>query len=161
MICPVCSTNNTNNQSAESCVQCGSDFRIHQLLCKVREEIQVSNESTKVELLSEKKTSKFSVFFQTMPSILLLLCSVFIIFVGMRFLSFLEHTETQRSSIANKWSETGFEQLQQMNSVIKQELDLIIEQRRDNQVLQSKIQDLSGQVLKNKTVPMNNSQRVQ
>lgn len=87
--------------------------------------------------------------FQMIPSILLLMCTLFGIFIGMRFLTFLEQEETHRISISNKWTETGFEQLQQMNATIKQELDLITEQRHENQVLQYQIQELNATLARN------------
>jgi hypothetical protein len=155
LICPVCKTNNTKAQNTEFCVQCSSDLKVHRLLYGVREEMQMKNEITKLEQELPKKTSRLFIIFQTVPSIILLVCAVFGIFVGVRFLTFLDRVESHRSSISNKWSETGFEQLQQMNLTIKQELDLIMDQRRESQDLQAKIQELTNQISKNsvKAVP--------
>jgi hypothetical protein len=149
LICPVCKTNNTRVQNTEFCVQCGSDLKVHRLLYGVYEEMQMKNEITKQMQELPKKTSRLFIIFQTMPSIILLVCAVFGIFVGMRFLTFIDREESHRSSLSNKWSETGFEQLQQMNLTIKQELDLIMDQRRESQYLQGKIQELTNQILKN------------
>ena len=99
-----------------------------------------------VEHVLPQKTSNLVIVSQITPPILLLLCALFGIFVGLRFLSFIDRTESHRTSISAKWSETGFEQLQQMNTTIKQELDLIIEQRRENLALQEKIQELTKPV---------------
>jgi hypothetical protein len=122
---------------------------VHRLLYGVCEEMQMKNEITKQEQELPKKTSRLFIIFQAVPSIILLVCAVFGIFVGMRFLTFIDREESHRSSISNKWSEIGFEQLQQMNLTIKQELDLIMDQRRESQYLQGKIQELTNQVLKN------------
>jgi len=139
------------NQSIEFCVQCGSDLHIHRLLGGIREEILMKNELSKSEQTLPRQPSGLFIIFQIMPSILLLVCALLGIFVGMRFWTFLDHAESQRSSLSNKWSETGFEQLQQMNVTIKQELDLILDQRRENQALQAKVQELTAQIPKNKT----------
>jgi hypothetical protein len=150
LICPVCKTNNTKTQDTEFCVQCGSDLKVHRLLYEVRSGIQMKDEITKPKQGLQKKTSGLFIIFQTVPSIILLVCAVFGIFVGMRFLTFLDRMESHHSSISSKWFEIGFEQLQQMNLTIKQELDLILDQRRENQALQAKIQELSAQISKNR-----------
>ena len=120
----------------------------------------MKNEITKPEQELQKKTSRLFIIFQIVFSILLLVCAVFGIFVGMRFLTFLDRAESHRSSISNKWSETGFEQLQQMNSTIKQELDLILDQRRENQALQAKIEELIAKITKDRVevFPSSNAQ---
>ena len=157
MICPVCKTNNTI-QDTECCVQCGSDLKVHRLLGEVREGIHMKNEITKPEQGLQTKTSRLFIIFQTVPSIILLICAVFGIFVGMRFLTFLDRVESHHT-ISSKWSEVALEQLQQMNLVIKQELGLILDQRRENQVLQAKIQELVAQISKNRAevVPSSSS----
>jgi hypothetical protein len=142
VICPVCKTNHSKDQQAEFCVQCGTDIHVHRLLKKVGEEMQMNNTA-----LSEKRPTKMSIFSQCMqliPPFLLVAGTGFGIFVGMRFLSFIEQAESQRTSLSTKWSETGFEQLQQMNATIKQALDLIIDQRKENVALQSKVNELSA-----------------
>ena len=144
MICPACKTNNVTNPDTEFCVQCGSDIHLHRLLRVVREEMQMKNEAIRPEQETTKNKSSTLLAFQIIPSIVLLLCAVFGIFVGVRFLIFLEETESHRASISSKWSETGFEQLQQMNATIKQELDLILDQRRENLALQAKVQKLTS-----------------
>jgi hypothetical protein len=90
-----------------------------------------------------KKSSNLLILSQIMPSMLLLACALFGIFVGFRFLSFIDRSQSHHTSITSKWSEIGFEQLQQMNTTIKQELDLILDQRRENQELQAKVHDLT------------------
>lgn len=146
MICPACKTNNIKNQNTEHCVQCGADIHMHRLLQKVQEKIQMNNDFIKAEPIVPQKTSSLFVLSQIIPSVLLLICALFGIFVGLRFLSFIDRSESQRSSISTKWSETGFEQLQQMNASIKQELDLILDQRRENLALQEKIQELTKSI---------------
>ena len=103
----------------------------------------MTNDSSKSEHESTRKASSLIIASQIIPSTLLLVCAVFGIFVGMRFLTYIEQLDSHRVSLSTKWSETGFEQLQQMNSTIKQELDLILDQRRENQALQAKIQQLT------------------
>ena len=143
MICPVCKTNNTKDQEDEGCVQCGSDLKVHRLLLAVREEIQMNNEEPSLEQAAPKKLSSILIIVQIIPSILFLICTVFGIFVGMQFLTFLKHAEFRDISRSAK-SEIGIEQLQQMSSIIKQELNLIIDQRQENQVLQAKVQELAN-----------------
>ena len=106
----------------------------------------MNDDVTPPEQAISKKTSNLFILSQIIPSTLLLVCALFGIFVGVRFLSFIDRTESQRTSISAKWSETGFEQLQQMNTTIKQELDLILDQRRENMALQAKIQKLTKRV---------------
>jgi hypothetical protein len=152
LICPVCKTKNTKNQDTEVdyCVQCGSDLYVHCLLQGVREKMKMQNGITNMEQQLPSKTSGFLIVFQVLPSILILLCAVFAIFVGLRFLTFLDRAESHRNTLSNKWSETGFEQLQQMNSTIKQELELILDQRRENQALQARVQELTALVSQHK-----------
>lgn len=119
-------------------------MEVHRLLHQVQEGIPMKNETSKSTLLP---------IIQTAPSIILLICALFGIFVGMRFITFLDHTEIHRTSISDKWSETGFEQLEQMNATIKQELDLILDQRRENQVLQEKIRQLTTTATPLKSTP--------
>ena len=134
MICSVCKTNNTKHQEAEACVQCGSDLKVHRLLVAMREGIQMKNEELILEQETPKKLSSIFIIFQIIPSILFLICTVFGIFVGMQFLTSLERAEFRQISRSAKF-EMGFEQLQQMSSIIKQELNLIIEQRQENRKL--------------------------
>ena len=143
MICPACKTNNTTHQDTEHCAQCGADIYVHRLLQGVREKIQMNDQSIKQEPLLPKKTSTLFILSQIIPSTLLMTLGLFGIYVGVHFLSFIDRSESQRASISSKWSETGFEQLQQMNATIKQELDLILDQRRENLALQAKVQALT------------------
>ncbi|HBI21982.1 MAG TPA: hypothetical protein DDY37_05285 [Legionella sp.] len=143
MICPACKTNNTNHH-AECCVQCGADIQVHRLIQMVREEIHMKNDPVKPTQEAPKKASSLFIAAHIIPSVLLLVCAVFGIFVGMRFLAYIDRLDSHRVSISDKWSETGFEQLQQMNTTIKQALDLILDQRRENQVLQAKIEQLTA-----------------
>ena len=142
MICPACKTNNSN-PNTEHCVQCGADLHVHQLLQDVRKTLHVSNNMTNREPILPQKTSTLVVVSQVVPSLLLLACALFGMFIGMRFLAFIDRADTHRSSIATKWSETGFDQLQQMNMTIKQELDLILDQRRENLSLQATVHALT------------------
>ena len=98
---------------------------------------------TKLEHAIPQKTSNLFILSQIIPSMLLLVCALFGIFVGLRFLSFIDRAQSHHTSISSKWSEIGFEQLQQMNTTIKQELDLILDQRQENQALQAKVHDLT------------------
>lgn len=125
-------------------MQCGADLGVYRLLDNIREEIVVKDEIKPAETKSSQKGSGFLLTLQAIPAIILLICAVFGIFVGLRFLSFLDRAATQQSNISVKWANTGFEQLQQMNSTIKEELDLIIEQRNEIQSLQAKIQQLNN-----------------
>ncbi len=81
--------------------------------------------------------------FQMAPSILLLMMAIFGMFIGFQFLTFLDHEKTHRTNTADKWADAGFEQLLQMNATIKQELDLIIDQRQENKHLRATIRDLA------------------
>ncbi len=160
MICPACSTNNTKYQDAEFCIQCGSDLKVHRLLLEVSEEIQMKNEELRSEEVAPKKLSSIFIILQIIPSFFFLICMVFGIFVGMKFLTFLEHAGS-RDNYRSAKSEIGVAELQQMSSIIKQELDLIIEQRQENQALQAKIQELTDiiAVSSRKTEPTSSSVR--
>ena len=103
----------------------------------------MKDEIKKVEKSCLKKTSILFIAFQVIPATLLLVCVVFGIFFGMRFLTFLDLAESRRVTVSNNWSEIGFEQLQQMNAIIKGELDLILDQRLENKALQEKIKELT------------------
>ena len=104
----------------------------------------MKNDPVKPTQEAPKKASSLFIAAHIIPSVLLLVCAVFGIFVGMRFLAYIDRLDSHRVSISDKWSETGFEQLQQMNTTIKQALDLILDQRRENQVLQAKIEQLTA-----------------
>jgi len=140
LICPACHTKNT---SAEFCVQCGSDLEVHRLLCKVKEDSLMNKEVEQSPSPSPASPFDLSLFFQVIPSLVLLFCTVYGIFVGMRFLNFIDRTESQRVAFTSKFSETGLEQLKNMNNIMKQEFDLILDQRKENQILQAKIQELT------------------
>jgi hypothetical protein len=152
LICPACKTNNTK-EGARSCVQCGSDLHVHRLLQRINKDIEMNDET--INPVPKEKTSTFSIVSKTAPSIILLLCAVFVIFVGMRFLTFLESETSRRVFVADKWSQAGFEQLQQMNLTVKQQLDLILEQHRENGVMQTKVLELTDIVQKNKIEALN------
>ena len=104
----------------------------------------MKNDPVKPVQEAPPKTSSLWIAAHIVPSALLLVCAAFGIFVGMRFLAYIDRLDSHRVSISEKWSETGFQQLQQMNATIKQELDLILDQRRENQVLQAKIEQLTA-----------------
>lgn len=68
------------------------------------------------------------------------------IFVGYRsFVSFNAH-EAHRITVLSHWSETGSKERSELNKTIKQELDLIIAQRHENQRQRSKIKKLTTQL---------------
>ena len=143
MICPACKTNNINHQDTQNCVQCGSDLYVHRLLHKISE-AQVINE---IEKGSQKKSNWLFIVWQVIvPIVFLMVFTTFSIFVGMRVLAFIE---SSRIAVADKHSEIGVEQLQQMSITIKQELDLILDQRRENQALQTRIQELTAAASQN------------
>jgi hypothetical protein len=149
VICPACKTNNTNPLDAQYCIQCGSDLYVHRLLREISEAIQMKSEITKTEQESPKKLTWLFVVWQIVSVILLMTCAMFGIFVGMRFLAFIDHEESYRISVADKYSEIVFEQLQQMSTTIKQEFDLILDQRQENQALQARIQELTAAISNN------------
>ena len=152
MICPACHTNHAYEESTGSCVQCGSDLDVHKLLHAVVEEINMNKEVSTAERDRPSKTNNIAVISQFLPSTIMLLCALFAIYVGMQFLKIIDRVESHRTSLSAKWSETGFEQLQQMNATIKQELDLILDQRRENIALQAQVRILAAE-LKQNTVP--------
>ncbi len=139
MICPACNTQNTH-QGADRCVQCGSDLNVHRKLSELRTGMQMQNE----DLKEAKATKSFNILMimQIILSSLFLVCTVFSMFVGMQFLAFLKRAELQNNFRSTHF-EIGYEQLQQMNSIIQKELDLIIDQRRENQALQAKVAELT------------------
>lgn len=142
MICPVCHTKNIRDAHAECCIQCGSDLDVHRLLNIVGEDIQMNHKTTEHDSAPSKQNSKLFLFSQIIPSILLLILALFGLFIGMRFLDFLDKAERHKVSTSDKWSETGFQQLQLMNTIIKQELDLIIKQNNDNHALRTQMDAL-------------------
>jgi hypothetical protein len=129
LICPVCST---NNQANEFCAQCGADLQVHHLLSEISEARPMERKLGE----SKQKTSACLNFLQIVPAVLMLVCALFGIYVGMHFLMFLERAESQRSTVGMQLAQTSFAQVQQLNSIIKQELDLILEQHHENQSLQ-------------------------
>lgn len=161
MICPVCKTNNINHPDAQHCIQCGSDLHVHRLLHEIREEIQMKSEITKTEQELPIRLTWVFVVWQIAPAILLVVCAMFAIFVGMHFLSFIDREESYRIYVTEKRLEIGFDQLQQMSSTIKQELDLILDQRLENQGLQTRIQELTAALSKNAEVMVGSSPSVQ
>ena len=104
----------------------------------------MKNDPVKSEQEAPQKASFLFVTAHILPAVLLLACALFGIFVGMRFLAYIDRLDSSRVSISDKWSAIGFEQLLQMNTTIKQELDLILDQRQENQVLQAKIEQLTA-----------------
>lgn len=142
MICPACKTNNASNQAAQYCIQCGSDLHVHRLLQGLREKIQMKSEITEPNKAITQSPKGFLWVWKTVPIILLLILTVWSIFVGMRLLAFLDHEDANRAAVYSKWTETGLEQLQQMSTIIHKELDLILDQRRENQALQEKFKKL-------------------
>ena len=141
LICPVCST---NNQANEFCTQCGADLQVHHLLSAINEARPMECELGTVK----QKTTCWLNFFQILPAVLLSVCTLFGIYVGMHFLMFLERAESQQSSVGIELAQISFTQVQQLNSIIKQELDLILEQHHENQNLQIKLEELTVQMQK-------------
>lgn len=143
MICPVCKTNNAlnaKNTNTEFCVQCGADIYVHHLLREVQKDLKMKDEITKTEQqMPSKKTSGLFIALDSASSIVLIIVTVFALAAGFHFLTFLNHREYQRVSNSHQWSETGFEQLQEMNNTIKEELDLIMSEHKENQVLREKL----------------------
>ena len=142
MKCPVCHTQNLDNEK-EHCTQCNSDLHVHRLLQQLQEKLISPTLPPVVPQYVLQKSSPWQLFFQIVPSILLLACALLGIFAGLRFLSTMDRMESHRTSLSNRWSETGFEQLEKMNTIIQQELNLILEQRQENVKLQEKIQTLT------------------
>jgi cell shape-determining protein MreC len=123
---------------------------VHSLIEETRKEMLAKNEKTDFKIKAaqqeqpeQKKSPRFFMLFQIMPSALLLVCTLFVIFVGMRLLTMLEQKTVQQTSLADKWSEVGFEHLLQMNKSVQQGIDLIQEQREENQALRDEIAELT------------------
>ena len=157
MICPVCQTNNDKAAKAadtEPCMQCGSDLAVHRLLLGLREvlqrDIKKSASFQKTAFLGLKLLLPIFVFF-------LLLCGILGVFAGLRFVTFLDHEASRQMIISDQWAKLNDKQLQQMNILIKEELDLILEQRQENQALREKIQALSMLNQKNITEDVSHS----
>ncbi len=142
MKCPVCDTYNPDTEK-EHCTQCHCDLQVHRLLQQLQEKL-ISPTPVAPPYIPQK-TSPWQPFFQTALSILLLVCALLGIFVGLRFLSTIDRLESQRTSLSNRWSDAGFEQLEKMNTIIQEELNLILEQRQENLKLQEKIQTLMNE----------------
>jgi|GEM_PF-2105972 len=162
MICPVCKKNYHLEQRVTACVQCGTDLEVHHLLESVAQNIKHGEitMTKNAETLPTEKRSLYPRFFellQIMPAILLLGCAALGIYVGLRFLNIVEDVELSHTKTTAQWSESGFEQLRQMTTTIKQELDLIIAQRDENLILQSQVKQLSEQVW---TLEKNEQQRM-
>lgn len=149
MICPACKTNNINHQDTQNCSQCGSDLYVHRLLRKISE-AAVINEIANSKQESPKKSNWLFIVWQVIiPTVFLVVFATFGIFVEMRILAFIDYREAHRIAAADKRSEITIEQLQQMSTTIKQELDLILDQRRENQTLQTRIQELTAAASQN------------
>lgn len=147
MICPVCKTNNAKQTDCNFCAQCGSDLVIYNLLHKITNGVEVQNEAINLKQTMEKKLSNIFIIFQIISAILLLSYALFGILVGMKFWCFLTTVETKYVTNLAK-VEIGFGQLQQMISILEQELKLIINQQQENQQLQAKLAELSKEVAK-------------
>lgn len=145
MICPVCNTNNIKQPDVESCSQCGADLKVYDLLYAVHNGVQMKIEQVNLSQEIQKKLSKIFIVFHVIAAILLLSCALFGIVVGMKLLSLLDQTR-QVANIAK--SEIGLKEWQQLSNIIEQELNLIIEQRKENQYLQTKVQELTTEILK-------------
>ena len=104
----------------------------------------MKNELMKTEQILSTKMSRLDLLFQLLPPAFFLGCAVFGVFVGMRLLAFIDKETPHQFSAPAQWSESGFEQLQQMNATIKQELDLIVDLRHENQALQEKMLQLAA-----------------
>ena len=138
MICPVCKTNNAlnaKNPNAEFCVQCGSDIHIHHLLRDAEQEIKMQEDRAKQkqEMPGSKKMDVF-ISLDSLSSLFLMIAIVFMLAAGLHFFSFLSNRESQHPRPAS-----GLAELQTMNSIIKEELDLIVAERAENQALRTKL----------------------
>jgi len=147
LICPACKTNNAPHKNIEYCVQCGSDLHVHRLLQTMHEETRMNKtiNPSKQDIHHPKKmqlATTFLVVMQTIVCLTLLTCTVFGIYVGIQFLNYIDNRESQQISAQEQWFQTGFQQLQQMNTTIKQELELIIDLHHENQVLQKEVRNL-------------------
>lgn len=107
----------------------------------------MSNAAISVVQSHPKKSTSFLSILKICSSIALLLFAILGMVAGMRFLMYLDRLETYHVSAANKWSDTGFQQLQQMNGMLEKELNLILEQRQENLGLQKQIQELKASLL--------------
>ena len=142
MICPICGTNNSKTQGdIESCVQCGSDLNVHKLLAIIATEIKMKNAASKQQLAIDR-ANKSVILMQTIPTVLLLIGTLFGIFVGFKFLNFLDDKLNQ-PNLKSSGCMIEIDQLQQMSSIVAKQLDLIVEQRKENQGLQAKVQESS------------------
>jgi hypothetical protein len=132
----------------ERCSQCNSDLHVHRLLQEVREGIQVRDlqgqSETILQSLSPVRGNqgyRFQVIFQTITTLSIVAGIIFCFYAGLRFLNFLDHEgSVPHTPVPAKWSESAITQLQQMNGIIKQELDIIVDQRNENRFLQGKLQ---------------------
>ena len=98
-----------------------------------------------------KKTPSLWIYFQIIPGILLLICAIGGIFVGMRILTVIDRTASKPSDVQS---------LQSINPILEKELDLIVDQHRENQLLQEKLQKLTDQMalLQSQTLPTDKTQ---
>jgi hypothetical protein len=124
---------------------------MHRLLQGVREEMQMNNEVHHSEQPLPKKTPSLWIYFQIIPGILLLICAIGGIFVGMRILTVMDRTASRPSDVQS---------LPSINPILEKELDLIVDQHRENQLLQEKLQKLTDQMalLQSQTLPADKTQ---
>jgi acetolactate synthase regulatory subunit len=134
-------------------VQCGADLDVHRLLQGVRKEMQMKNEVHHSAQSLPKKIPSVGIYFQIIPGILLLICAVWGIFVGLRILTVIDRIVSKPSDVQS---------LSSINPILEKELDLIVDQHRENQLLQEKLQKLTDQMtlLQSQTPPANKAQGV-
>jgi hypothetical protein len=120
-------------------MQCGSDIQLHRLIHEMREPQQMNNEAMLLEQSKSKKTIGILMILKATSSSAILIFAIVGIFIGVRFLLYLNHLESYRVTTSTQWVEIGFEQLQRMNQMMEKELNLIIELREENLNLRKQV----------------------
>lgn len=127
MICPVCKAKSTDPAPAH-CQQCGADLHIHHMLNEIGAMLPPIDAPIPPEPEARQKFAWLLDIGQVGPTILLItVCTIFGLFLELRFLVDLKHHESHQT----------------LSAIIQQELNLIQDLYRDNQVLQAKIQTLN------------------
>ena len=88
----------------------------------------------------EKRSNGISVFIQLLPALMILLCMIFVFYLGLQFYGKPENQAPVKPAPVNRVSDASLLELQQMSATIKEEFDLILDMRRENQELRQQLQ---------------------
>ena len=152
--CPVCSTSVSPRMA--SCQQCGSDLVVHRLIDDLRKEnTEMTNSDSIVQAAIPARTPTVWMWGLLVSNTLALV----VVATAVSFGIWLNMSKTVQASVTEDLAAKHSEQIRVMTGMLKDTLDMVVEQRKENLALRSQVSQALEKIAENDKVVQNFKRR--